>query len=161
MPLPVPPRTPTPPPESNYDHGNHQPVGLGPESQLSAADSAFNPHALSPMSASFPDRYGTLAPSDSGSQKATPSTIYSPMSAGFPPYTPVSATSEINETKAPSLSGSDVGQNAPNPFNFQPVSYMPAKPQNKQVVCICAKSENQLLNYSGCWSKARTQVQAQ
>ncbi|KAF1978591.1 cation efflux family protein family [Bimuria novae-zelandiae CBS 107.79] len=78
-------------------------------------------NALSPMSATFPsERYGTLAPSDSVSQKATPSTIYSPMSAAFP-YTPASAVSGASDT-APSSAAE-----ARNPFNFQPVAYMPNK----------------------------------
>lgn len=126
MPLPVPPRTPTPPP----DDDNHL-VGLGLEDQLSPAKLGFNPNALSPMSATFPsDRYATLGPSDSLSQRATPSTVYSPTSATFP-YTPASAASGTTDTDAPSLSGSE---NVRNPFNFQPVSYMPGRPQaNKSV----------------------------
>ncbi|KAF2872219.1 cation efflux family protein family [Massariosphaeria phaeospora] len=113
----MPPRTPTPPPEDD------QPVGLGFEDQLSPTKLGFNNTALSPMSANFsPERYGTLGPSDSVSQRPTPSTIYSPMSAGFP-YTPANAASE---TEAPSLNGSE---NVRNPFNFQPMSYAPGKPQ--------------------------------
>ncbi|KAF2678429.1 cation efflux family protein-like protein [Lentithecium fluviatile CBS 122367] len=124
MPLPVPPRTPTPPPDDDA-----VPAGLGFEGQLSPANLGFNTNALSPMSATFPpERYGTLGPNDSLSQKATPTTIYSPSSATFP-FTPASAVSGLSETDAPSLSGSEA---APNPFNFQPVSYMPNKPQTNK-----------------------------
>ncbi|OAL49658.1 cation efflux family protein-like protein [Pyrenochaeta sp. DS3sAY3a] len=123
MPLPVPPRTPTPPPDDDSSH----PVGLGFEGELSAANLGFNPNALSPMSATFPSRqYATLAPSDSISQKASPS-IFTPASATFP-YTPASGASG-NDTDAPSLSGSE---NVQNPFNFQPVTYQPGRPQVKQ-----------------------------
>jgi hypothetical protein len=126
MPLPLPPRTPTPPPDDE-----NKPIGLGLEGQLSPANLGFNTHALSPMSATFPtERYGTLGPSDSLSQKATPTTIYSPNSATFP-YTPASAVSAISEAEEPSLSGSE---NAPNPFNFQSVSYMPNKSQPNKAV---------------------------
>ncbi|KAJ4305444.1 cation diffusion zinc membrane transporter Zrg17 [Kalmusia sp. IMI 367209] len=121
MPLPVPPRTPTPPPEDHV-----APVGLGFENQLSPTKLGFNTNALSPLSATFPsDRYATLAPGDSLSQKATPSTVYSPASGTFP-YTPASAASGASDTDAPSLSSAE---NARNPFNFQSVSYMPSKPQ--------------------------------
>ena len=127
MPLPIPPRTPTPPP----DEVGHQPVGLGFESQLSPTKLGFNSNALSPLSATFPsDRYGTLGPSDSTSQRATPSTVFSPASATFP-FTPASAVSAASDIEAPSLSGSE---NVKNPFNFQPMQYMPGKPQaNKSV----------------------------
>ncbi|KAF2799555.1 hypothetical protein K505DRAFT_332474 [Melanomma pulvis-pyrius CBS 109.77] len=121
MPLPVPPRTPTPPPDEE-----HEPVGLGFENMLSPTKLGFNPNALSPMSATFPsERYGTLAPNDSLSQRATPTTVYSPSSAAFP-HTPASAMSGASENEAASLSGSD---NVGNPFNFQPVQYMPGKSQ--------------------------------
>ena len=87
MPLPVPPRTPTPPP----DEASDRPIGLGFENQLSPARLGFNSSALSPLSATFPqDRYVTLAPGDSLSQRATPSTAFSPTSATFP-KTPASA----------------------------------------------------------------------
>ena len=81
------------------------------------------------MSASFPSRqYATLGPSDSVSQKATPNTIYTPASANFP-YTPASAAT--TDTEAPSINESEKGG---NPFNFQPVAYMPGQSQLKQAV---------------------------
>lgn len=126
MPLPVPPRTPTPPPEDE-----NAPMGSGLEDQLSPSKLGFNVNALSPMSATFPsERYGTLAPSDSLSQKASPSTIYSPMSATFP-YTPASAMSGVSDSEAPSLSSAGDSR---NPFNFQSVTYMPNKPQGPKNV---------------------------
>ena len=93
MPLPVPPRTPTPPPDDDA------PVGLGLENQTSPTKLGFNASTLSPLSATFPsERYGTLAPGDSLSQNATPSTVYSPMSAAFP-YTPGSGASGASDTE--------------------------------------------------------------
>ncbi|KAH9871782.1 hypothetical protein J1614_006039 [Plenodomus biglobosus] len=124
MPLPRPPRTPTPPP----DEDAAPPVGLGFEGELSAGDLGFDPDALSPMSATFPHKqYATLGPGDSVSQMASPNTLYTPASATFP-YTPASAASGTPNTEAQSMSGSD---NA-NPFNFQSVAYQPGRPQAKQ-----------------------------
>ncbi|KAF2115926.1 cation efflux family protein-like protein [Lophiotrema nucula] len=124
MPLPVPPRTPTPPPD---DDEHNKPVGLGFEDQLAPAQLGFNPNALSPMSATFPsERYATLAPNDSLSQRPTPSTVFSPTGSAFP-YSPASAISGTSEKDTPaSLSGSE---DVRNPFNFQPVQYMPGRPQ--------------------------------
>lgn len=121
MPLPtigVPSPTSTPP----LDDDESQPIGLGIEGQLSSTRPGFNPNALSPLSATFPtERYGTLGPSDSISQRQTPRTGYSPTSATFP-HTPSSSLSRTSETEP--LTASD---NARNPFNFQSVQYMPGK----------------------------------
>lgn len=123
MSLPVPPRTPTPPPE---DDAAPEPVGLGFEGELSAANMGSNA-LLSPMSATFPPKqYAALAPGDSVSQRASPATLYTPASATFP-YTPASAVSGMTDTEGPSLVGSD----NPNPFNFQSVTYQPGRPQAK------------------------------
>ncbi|KZM22921.1 cation transmembrane transporter [Ascochyta rabiei] len=121
----LPPRTPTPPPD---EAAPRPPVGLGFEGELSAGGLAFDPNALSPMSATFPSKqYATLGPSDSVSQRATPTTLYTPASATFP-YTPASAMSGT-DTDVPSISGT---QNARNPFNFQSVTYQPGRPQAQQ-----------------------------
>lgn len=89
LPIPAPPRTPTPPPEDQYQpHGDHI-SGLGLEGFLnSPVTSGFNPNSLSPMDENFPGRrYGStlamgpppppplnpLSPTDSNS-------LYSPMS---------------------------------------------------------------------------------
>ncbi|KAF2016226.1 cation efflux family protein-like protein [Aaosphaeria arxii CBS 175.79] len=122
MPLPLPPRTPTPPPDEEEAH--EQPTGLGFDNFLSPTRPSFSSNTLSPMSASFGERYGPLAPSDSASQRQTPSTVFSPSSATFP-FTPASALSGMSEGEAAS-NGPD---SAPNPFNFQSVQYMPNKPQ--------------------------------
>lgn len=120
-PLPVPPRTPTPPPE---DENLPTFTGRGAEDLLSPTSLGVGMDTLSPMSATFPsERYGTLGPSDSISQKASPS-IYSPMSASFP-YTHASAMSGASDAEAPSLSNA---ADARNPFNFQSVAYMPNNP---------------------------------
>lgn len=125
--LPVPPRTPTPPPEE----ATNAPAGLGLENQLSPTKLGFNTNALSPFSATFPpERYGTLAQNDSVSQRATPTSIYSPASGTFP-QTPASLAGAASDNEGPSLSSAE---NARNPFNFQSVSYMPNKPQGTKNV---------------------------
>ncbi|KAF1947706.1 hypothetical protein EJ02DRAFT_461267 [Clathrospora elynae] len=120
MSLPVPPRTPTPPPDNAPQP--FQPAGLGFEGELSVEDLASSSnHLLSPMSATFPfKQYATLGPSDSISQRASP---YTPACATFP-YTPASAASD---TEGPSISGTE----NLNPFNFQSVAYQPGQPQAK------------------------------
>lgn len=128
MPMPLPPRTPTPPPDE--DAHQQQPIGLGFEGELSNRGLGFDPNALSPLSATFPSKqYATLGPSDSVSQHATPTTLYTPASATFP-YTPASAMSGT-DTDTPSMSGTE---NMRNPFNFQSVAYQPGRPQAKQNV---------------------------
>jgi hypothetical protein len=133
MPLPAPPRTPTPPPEEEW-HQN-QTVGLGLDDMLSPSKLGFNPNALSPMTATFPsDRYGTLAPNDSLSQRGTPSTVFSPGSSAFP-LTPASAATFTSETEAASLSGSE----HVSPFNFQSMPYAPSQAAAKQAVSMRLK----------------------
>lgn len=135
MPLPtigVPSPTSTPPP----DNDESPPVGLGIEGQLCSTRSGFNPHALSPNSATFPtDRYGTLGPNDSISQRPTPRTGYSPTSAAFP-HTPSSSLNMMTE-ETESQTTSD---NVQNPFNFQSVQYMPGK-TTKSVCCLRQKTD--------------------
>lgn len=121
--IPLPPRTPTPPLDDE-DAPQQQPVGLGFEGELSAGGLGFDPNALSPMSATFPSKqFATLGPSDSVSQRATP-TLYTPASATFP-YTPASIMSGT-DVDTPSMSGTE---NARNPFNFQSVTYQPGRPK--------------------------------
>lgn len=123
--IPLPPRTPTPPPDEDAAPPPH-PVGLGFEGELSAGGPGLDQNALlSPMSATFPSKqYATLGPSDSVSQRATPTMLYTPASATFP-YTPASAMSGT-DVDAPSMSGTE---SARNPFNFQSVTYQPGRPK--------------------------------
>jgi hypothetical protein len=136
MPLPVPPRTPTPPPEGDAPH----PVGLGLDGDLAPAGMGYDGSTLSPMSATFPSKqFATLAPSDSVSQRATP-TLYTPASATFP-YSPGSAMSgtEVDSSEA-----------SRGPFNFQPVAYAPGRPQAlKQSVCTIHRHQVILLTCTG------------
>jgi len=155
--IPLPPRTPTPPPDE--DAPPQQPVGLGFEGELSAGGLGFDPNALSPMSATFPSKqYATLGPSDSVSQRATPTTLYTPASATFP-YTPASAMSGT-DTDTPPMSGTE---NARNPFNFQSVTYQPSRAQAaaKQNVRQLLFSTTYWLTTAGYRKETRTQVQAQ
>jgi hypothetical protein len=155
MPLPAPPRTPTPPPDENAP----QPVGLGFRGDLAVGDMGPNNNALlSPMSATFPSKqYATLGPSDSVSQRASPATLYTPASATFP-YTPASAASGTMDLDVPSMSGSE----NLNPFNFQSVAYQPGRPQTKATnVRSFTQPHVLILTTAGHWPKTRTQVQAQ
>jgi hypothetical protein len=116
--LPVPPRTPTPPPDEDAP----QPVGLGFEGELSAGNLSSNA-LLSPMSATFPSKqYAALGPSDSVSQRASPAPLYTPASATFP-YTPATIASGTTDAEG--------GVDSSGPFNFQPVTYQPGRPQAK------------------------------
>jgi hypothetical protein len=124
MPLPAPPRSPTPPPDEDAPPA----VGLGFDGDLPVGPMASNPHALlSPISATFPSKqYATLGPSDSVSQRASPATMYTPASATFP-YTPMTAASGTTDAEGLSVNGSENR----NPFNFQSVAYQPGRPQSK------------------------------
>lgn len=133
-------------------------MGLGFEGDLSSRTLASTANGLlSPMSATFPSKqYATLAPGDSISQRASPAVLYTPASATFP-YTPASAASGAMDTDGPSLSGSE----NPNPFNFQSVTYQPGQPQAKSNVQLPPLPAKLILTFTGCWTKTRTQVQAQ
>ncbi|KAF3002069.1 Endoplasmic reticulum zinc transporter [Curvularia kusanoi] len=124
--IPLPPRTPTPPPDEDAPH---EPFGLGFEDEVPAGRLGFDPNALSPMSATFPSKqYATLGPSDSVSQRATPTMLYTPASATFP-YTPASVMSGT-DVDVPSMSGTE---SARNPFNFQSVTYQPGRPKQNDI----------------------------
>ncbi|KAK7717852.1 cation diffusion zinc membrane transporter Zrg17 [Botryosphaeria dothidea] len=107
MPIPVPPRTPTPPPEDQQP-----PVGLGlPDTQLDR-------DALSPMSATFPpQQLGSLSPSSANLSPRTPNSAY---------YTPQMSVN--SEASTPKTASSDAPQ---NPFNFKPQQYVVGKPPAK------------------------------
>ncbi|KAF2843184.1 cation efflux family protein family [Patellaria atrata CBS 101060] len=116
MPLPVPPQTPTPPPEDIEQN----PHGLGIHDTV--AEMGFNPDALSPTSATFPShRYATLgAPTSSSHGPNSPlspaSISYSSMSGGNATETPL--TNDLENSKSP--------------FKFQTVEYTIGKPPPKQ-----------------------------
>ncbi|KKY21268.1 putative cation efflux family protein family [Diplodia seriata] len=103
MPIPVPPRTPTPPPEDQ-----RRPVGLGlPDDQLER-------DALSPMSATFPPQsFGALSPSSANLSPRTPNSAY---------YTPQMTVN--SEVSTPVTASSETPR---NPFNFQPQQYVVGK----------------------------------
>ncbi|KAH8732454.1 cation efflux family-domain-containing protein [Phaeosphaeriaceae sp. PMI808] len=116
MPLPVPPRTPTPPPDQ--DAPEH--VGLGLEGDLAPSRLAYDSNTLSPLSATFPlKNYSPLGPGDSISQRPTP-LLNTPASATFPHNTMSTAGSETTYVES--------SENAQTPFNFEPVSYAPGRP---------------------------------
>ncbi|KAF2457876.1 cation efflux family-domain-containing protein [Lineolata rhizophorae] len=132
MPLPVPPRTPTPPPE---DQANAAADTAKPQ-EITIPE--YNPDALSPMSAGFPPRSfgaslggrlgggGGAGAGGSPLSPLSPMSVYSPMSiggssdggggAGGSPSVPLSAGSVIS------------AGGAPNPFNFQTVQYTAGRP---------------------------------
>ena len=103
LPIPAPPRTPTPPLDDEY-----QTAGLGLVGVMtSPTKTAFDPNTLSPMFENFPlGRYGAL-----GSAMASPANPLSPTSTNSV-YSPMSVDSAGNPT-----SGS--GEDLRGPFNFQ------------------------------------------
>ncbi|KAF2761475.1 cation efflux family protein-like protein [Pseudovirgaria hyperparasitica] len=110
MPVPLPPRTPTPPPDEQ------QPIGLGLdklyEDQSSPTKLGYGLDSLSPLSENFStSQFASLAPSSSASPR---SAIIPGSAAPYTPYTPMSATSEDTEP-------------VQNPFNFQTVTYTASK----------------------------------
>lgn len=104
LPIPAPPRTPTPPPEDEY-----QTAGLGLEGVLtSPAKTSFDPNALSPMVENFPvGRYGAL-----GSATASPANN---------PLSPASTNSVYSSMSLDSAGNpkSGSGEDLRGPFNFQ------------------------------------------
>lgn len=135
MPIPVPPRTPTPPPE------DQRPVGLGlPDDQLDR-------DALSPMSATFPSQ--SLSPSSANLSPHTPNSAY---------YTPqMTANSEVS---TPQTASSEAPR---NPFNFQPQQYVVGKPPAKSVCRSSRQDESspELTGPTGHWPASWPQIQAQ
>ena len=101
LPIPAPPRTPTPPPEDEHQGT----AGLGLDGVLtSPVKVAFDPNALSPMKESFlGGRYGSI--SSNSLSPASPNSFYSAMSLD-------------------SMGGQSSGsmEDGRGPFNFQPMS---------------------------------------
>lgn len=96
LPLPIPPRTPTPPAEPEFDDQD--------ASQHGIAKVTFDPNALSPLIENFPGRFSTL----------TPSTTM--------PGSPLSPTSPQSFYTAGSLDSAGSYQSPkvdPAPFNFR------------------------------------------
>ena len=107
MPIPHPPRTPTPPPEE----APSQTAGLGLDGMadlLSPSHIAFDPHALSPMRENF--------------QVHSFNTPFSPSLSTIPlsPSSPNTAYSSTNGSSKSSNTGSLL-QDDQGPFNFQPM----------------------------------------
>jgi hypothetical protein len=104
-PIPLPPRTPTPPPE-DPDAISHNTSGLGIEGMT------LNPNTLSPMHPNIVPRYDTTT--SSFSDRSGPSTPLMSMANGA-----------MTET---------VSEDGKNPFNFQPTAYtIPKSPVIKSV----------------------------
>lgn len=86
FPIPAPPRTPTPPPEDQYQRNGERISGLGLDGFLnSPAKSSFDPNSLSPMDENFPARIhgstNTMGPPSLNSlSPADTNSLYSPMS---------------------------------------------------------------------------------
>ena len=121
LPIPDPPRTPTPPPEEQQ-----QTAGLGLQGiMISPRKSSFDPHALSPMVENFPvGRFGTLA-----SAAPSPANPLSPASTNSK-YNPMSVDSAGNPKNG---SGEDVR----GPFNFQTTTL--AKSPIARSVCFITR----------------------
>jgi hypothetical protein len=116
MPIPAPPRTPTPPPDEEIEDaaGFEMEEGLQtPPSRLSP-----NPRALSPHSANLPPPQFALM---QGSPRRT---LLSPTSSTFP-NSPYSSTGGYSEIETPATGTSD---GITSPFNFVPQTYIAGKP---------------------------------
>lgn len=129
MPLPIPPRTPTPPPDDEI----HDAVGLGLDHN-SLPKFSYNPAALSPISATFPpQQFGTLGvPAGAASSNLTPSLYQrgmplSPSSSSFP-NSPYSDTTAMSANQTPMTGTSETFH---SPFNFTPQQYSLGKPPSK------------------------------
>ena len=114
LPIPAPPRTPTPPPEDDYQENS----GMGIDGYLnSPAKSTFDPNSLSPMDENFPiGRYGSapsFPPSSAASGSSNPLSPIDPNVSA--PYSPMSLDSAGS-------AGSVMTENSKGVFKFQPTS---------------------------------------
>ncbi|KAF1812732.1 hypothetical protein P152DRAFT_457927 [Eremomyces bilateralis CBS 781.70] len=106
MPLPIPPRTPTPPPDDGTD----------PHFEPYITPAEFNPDALSPLSGAFPSqKYGSLTAASS-SVAPSPRSPLTP-ATGNSLYTPLAVPNDNEGLK------SGTSDSFKNPFNFQTVQY--------------------------------------
>ncbi|KAL9126543.1 MAG: hypothetical protein Q9217_004423 [Psora testacea] len=119
-PIPLPPRTPTPPPEDNLDDYSNSPT-----------KSAHDPAALSPMDENFPiARNGSipaLFTTNLSLQENDVNSIYSPMSVES------NESNYVNQSRRPS---SLLVEDANGVFNFQPASMAKAPLSAKSMYMI-------------------------
>lgn len=111
MPIPLPPRTPTPTSEEE-----HEVTGLGLEGvqPLSGRKVSFDTNALSPLSQDFPSRFGSMSsPLRSPGSALSPSSALSPGSnaSNLSPFFPNPSSTTVSD------------ENIKHPFNFETVSY--------------------------------------
>ncbi len=151
LPIPAPPRTPTPPPEDELHEGS----GMNLDGYLnSPAKLAFDPNSLSPMDENFPiGRYG-----------AAPA--FPPPSASSNPLSPTdtNTSSQYSPVSLDSAGsgGSVMTENAKGVFKFQPTS-LSTSPVAKSVspsfdTHRCAMTADMIAER---WPKTRSQIQAQ
>ena len=101
MPIPAPPRTPTPPPEDREIAG----LGLRGVNQATNSTVTYDPNSLAPMlEENLAPSYGSLS-----------ATVADPLSSTTPSSNYGESTTSTNSS------------DAPNPFNFQTTSYTLSK----------------------------------
>ncbi|KAI9716275.1 MAG: hypothetical protein M1812_005500 [Candelaria pacifica] len=109
LPIPLPPGTPTPPPEDRHMAG----LGLDGVPQPSPSRISFDPNALSPMRENYPSQFGSMS-----------STI---------PLSPVSNNSGNSPASIDGSVDSHVNESARNPFNFQTTTLAKSPMANSMV----------------------------
>jgi hypothetical protein len=141
MPIPQPPRTPTPPPDD--DQHTDLPVGLGLDDG-SPSKYGFTRDGLSPLSATFASNvqqpYGSLNSLPGSSHGSPRRSMISPASSNFA-YSPYS-TSAASESDTP---GTGTSESFKNPFNFQPQAYTVGRPPAGKSGGVCPFSSPLLL----------------
>ncbi|KAI9653298.1 MAG: Endoplasmic reticulum zinc transporter [Alyxoria varia] len=136
LPLPVPPRTPTPPSDddrvsqsspNNYNNGlGLSNAGIPPDqnpNRLSAASLGLSP--LTPMTSVEPPRRSS-APSNS--EMPTPAINLSPPSPNTQAQS-LTQTPSLDSVSGDSAVDDSMDSQSSNPFGFQTVTYVPAKPK--------------------------------
>ena len=137
LPIPQPPRTPTPPTPNPEEDRSGLGIYGGPRPVSSTV--SFDPNSLSPMTDTFPHRFGSMV---------TP--IPSSGSIGSP-----ATSNDAQDSDASS------GAPAKNPFNFQTQTYTMA-PVAKSVSSIWLRDWfEDKLTQTEHWTTARPQIQAQ
>jgi hypothetical protein len=133
LPIPAPPRTPTPPTPIPGDDSSGLNINGLP--QIVNSTVSFDPNALSPMTGALPGRFGSMD-----------STMPSPAAS--------SSTSTNSEGMLPLPA-------AKSPFNFQTQTYSASPAVSKSVSRLSSLVGDLLLTLTEHGATARTQIQAQ
>jgi hypothetical protein len=133
LPIPAPPRTPTPPTPIPWDDSSGLNINGLP--QIVNSTVSFDPNALSPMTGASPGRFGSMD-----------STMPSPAAS--------SSTSTNSDGTLPLPAGK-------SPFNFQTQTYSASPAVTKSVSRLSSLVGDLLLTLAEHGATARAQIQAQ